>query len=426
MASPDPTNRPDRSVLDPRTLHFRDPDLERDYQRETIDQVRRESLVVIPISVVLWLVAGLLLPTFTPIAASISTPVVLFMAVALLLSTVPTRRVRTLGDISRLIIPFNILTAAAILFLAVKGGQFERYAAPAVLLQSIFIVIGARRFVIAAIVLTSQSLLLATFALLDGKLGGYIVDLFLVVSTLAITVGITYLLESAARTGWHQRRVIALLHAQVNQLFHQYLSPDVAAALLAEPNRSELGGELVEISVLFVDLKGFTAYSERRSPGEVVGLLNEYFEAIVPIVFDEGGTIVEFAGDALMAIFNAPVRQPQHALHAARAALAIQRAVGSIAADDPTRPRFRAGVNTGPAVVGNVGGRQMRNFTAIGNTTNLAARLQTFAEPGQVVIGAATYAKVEGIARVRLLGTPQLKGKSDSVAVYELLGLDSL
>ena len=416
---------PDRSLLDPRTLRFRDPDLERDYERETIDQVRRESLAVIPVSVVLWLVAGLLLPAFTPIAANVSTPVVAFMAVALLLSTVPTRRVRTLGDISRLIIPFNILTAAAILYLAVKGGQFERYAAPAILLQSIFIVIGARRFVIAAIVLTSQSVLLATFALLDGKLGGYIVDLFLVVSTLAITVGITHLLESAARTGWHQRRVIAALHAQVNQLFHQYLSPDVAAALLAEPNRSELGGELVEISVLFVDLKGFTAYSERTAPSEVVRLLNEYFEAIVPIVFEEGGTIVEFAGDALMAIFNAPVRQPEHALHASRAALALQMAVGSIAADDPTRPRFRAGVNTGPAVVGNVGARQMQNFTAIGDTTNLAARLQTFAEPGQVVIGAATYAKVAGIARVRLLGTPQLKGKTDSVAVYELLGLDS-
>ena len=419
MASPDP------SLLDPRTLHFRDPDLERDYQRETIDQVRRESLAIVPISVVLWLVAGLLLPAFTPIAASVSTPVVVFMAVALLLSTIPSRRVRTLGDISRLIIPFNILTAAAILYLAVKGGQFERYAAPAILLQSIFIVIGARRFVIAAIVLTSQSFLLATFALLDGKLGGYVVDLFLVVSTLAITVGVTHLLESAARTGWHQRRVIAALHTQVNQLFHQYLSPDVAAALLAEPNRSELGGELVEISVLFVDLKGFTAYSERTSPGEVVGLLNEYFEAIVPIVFDEGGTIVEFAGDALMAIFNAPVRQPEHALHASRAALALQAAVGSIAADDPTRPRFRAGVNTGPAVVGNVGGQQMRNFTAIGDTTNVAARLQTFAQPGQVVIGAATYAKLAGVARVRLLGTPELKGKTDWVAVYELLGLDS-
>jgi class 3 adenylate cyclase len=144
----------------------------------------------------------------------------------------------------------------------------------------------------------------------------------------------------------------------------------------------------------------------------------------VPIVFEEGGTIVQFAGDALMAIFNAPVRQADHAVHASRAALAIQAAVASIAAEDATLPRFRAGVNTGPAVVGNIGGREMRNFTAIGDTINLAARLQTFAEAGQVVIGETTYAAIARIARVRLLGTPELKGKSDPIAVYQLLDLD--
>jgi class 3 adenylate cyclase len=425
MTAPGASAVPDRSLLDPRTLRFRDPDLELEYEVSTIDQVRRETVAVIPVSVVLWLVAGALLPAFTPIPANVSTPVVLFMTAALVLAVVPARRVRTLGDIARLVVPLNILTAGSILILAVQGHVFERYAGPAIMLESIFVVIGARRFVLSAVLLSFECLLLAAVALVTGILGSYVVDLFLVASTLAITVAITYVLESTARTGWHQQRLIAALHAQVDRLFHQYLSPDVAAALLAEPGRAELGGELVEVSVLFVDLQGFTAYSERTSPGDVVGLLNEYFEAIVPIVFEEGGTVVQFAGDALMAIFNAPVRQPDHAVHAARAALALQAAVGSIAADDPTRPRFRAGVNTGPAVVGNVGGRQMRNFTAIGDTTNLAARLQTFAEPGQVVIGETTYAQIAGIARVRALGTPPLKGKSEPVAAYELLGLEA-
>jgi class 3 adenylate cyclase len=346
------------------------------------------------------------------------------MVIVLLAAAVPVRKLATLASLSRLIVGLNVVTVSAVLILAAQGGQFERYAGPAILLISIFLVLAARRFVLAAAVLAIEIILLTTVAWKLGVLGDYVVDLFIVVSTLGITLAVTYALESADRTGWYQRRVIIALHAQVDRLFHQYLSPDVAAILLEEPTRSELGGELVEVSVLFVDLQGFTAYSERTSPDIVVGLLNEYFEAIVPIVFEEGGTIVQFAGDALMAIFNAPVRQPDHAVHAARAALTLQAAVGAIVADDTTRPRFRAGVNTGPAVVGNVGGHQMRNFTAIGDTTNLAARLQTFAQPGQVVVGEATYRQIAKVARVRPLGTPALKGKSDPTAAYELLGLD--
>ena len=424
MTSPDPSRAPERSILEWLTLRFRDRELEASYQREMIDQARRETFGVIPVSIVLWLLAGVLLPTFTPIPVVVSTPIVILMTIVLLFAAVPVRRMRTLDDLARIVVPLNVLTASAILTLAAQAGQFERYAGPAILLQSIFIVIGARRFVLALVLLSIEAVLLAGVAWAMGVLGAYVIDLFLVVSTLAITVGITYILESAARIAWYQRRVIAALHEQVDRLFHQYLSPDVAAALLAEPSRSELGGEMVEVSVLFVDLQGFTTYSERTSPDAVVSLLNRYFEAVVPIVFEEGGTIVQFAGDALMAIFNAPVRQVDHALHAARAALAVQSAVDSIASSGSTLPRFRAGVNTGPAVVGNVGGREMRNFTAIGDTINLAARLQTFAESGQVVIGEATYAQIATVARVRLLGSPALKGKSDPTAVYQLLGMD--
>ncbi len=424
MTLPDASIASDRSILDRRTLRFRDPDLERAYERASFDQVRRETLAVIPISIGLWLVAGVLLPIFTPIPLGVSVPIVVFMTFVLLVAVIPARLVRTVGGTSRLIMLLNVLTASSILILASSAGQFERLAGQAIVLQSIFVVVFGRRFVLAVGLLSIEIGLVVIAAWANGLLGSYIYSLFLVVSTLAVTVGATYGLESSARTGWYQRRLIANLHAQVDRLFHQYLSPDVAAALLAEPDRAELGGELVEVSVLFVDLQGFTAYSEHTAPATVLGLLNEYFEAIVPIVFAEGGTIVQFAGDALMAIFNAPVRQLDHAIHAARAALATQAAVSRIAADDQRRPRFRAGVNTGPAVVGNVGGDQMRNFTAIGDTTNVAARLQTFAQPGQVVIGEATYIQLGSIARVHPLGIPALKGKSDSIAAYELIGLD--
>jgi class 3 adenylate cyclase len=176
------------------------------------------------------------------------------------------------------------------------------------------------------------------------------------------------------------------------------------------------------VSILFADLQRFTPFAERSTPTEVVALLNEYFGAIVPIIFDAGGTVVQFVGDAVMAIFNAPLRQPDHAARASRAALALQAAVSSIASGDTARPRFRVGVNTGTAVVGNIGGQSLRNFTAIGDAVNLAARLQTYAEAGQVVIGQRTYELVRDEAITRSLGTPSLKGKSDPIAVYELLG----
>ena len=159
------------SILDRRTLRFLDPDLELAYQQETIDQVRRETLVVGPISIVLWLIAGVLLPTFTPIPASVSTPIVVFMAIVLLVATIPIRRMRNLDDLTRIVVPLNLLTAAAILTLAAQAGQFERYAGPAILLQSIFIVIGARRFVLALVLLSIEAVLLASVAWAIGVLG---------------------------------------------------------------------------------------------------------------------------------------------------------------------------------------------------------------------------------------------------------------
>jgi class 3 adenylate cyclase len=132
--------------------------------------------------------------------------------------------------------------------------------------------------------------------------------------------------------------------------------------------------------------------------------------------------VVQFMGDAMMVIFNAPTPQPDHALRAARSALAIQATVGALP-DAGERPHFRVGVSTGPAIVGNIGAAEIRNFLAIGDTTNLAARLQTYAPQGSVVIGATTYDLIRERAVVRALGAPALKGKSQAVEVYELLGL---
>jgi adenylate cyclase len=211
---------------------------------------------------------------------------------------------------------------------------------------------------------------------------------------------------------------------EVEGLLSPYLSPQLAARLRAEPEVAELGGEEREVSVLFADLQGFTSYSERHSPSEVLTMLNEYWARTVPVVLgDHGGMIERFAGDAIMVVFNAAADQPDHARRAAHAGLALQRAAEELAASDVGRPRFRVGINTGPAIVGNVGTAEQRSFTAIGDTTNLASRLQTYAEPGQVVVGEATYDAIRYEAQADPLGDLELKGKSEQVAAYLLLGL---
>ena len=229
-------------------------------------------------------------------------------------------------------------------------------------------------------------------------------------------------LEAAERQSFAQELRLADSYHRVDRLFRSYLSPDVAQALVEDPARAELGGEIIEVSVLFADLRDYTPFAEDRSPAEVVAMLNTAFGAAVPAVFAEGGTIVSFVGDALMAIFNAPLRQPDHALRACRAGLALQAAVAGEAASSE-RPRFRVGINTGPALVGNVGSPDLRNFSALGDTTTPANRLQTHAPDGSVVIGERTYERVRDAAVVRALGRLDLKGKSAPTPVYELMGL---
>lgn len=208
--------------------------------------------------------------------------------------------------------------------------------------------------------------------------------------------------------------------AAVHRLFGQYLSPQIVRSLLSDPGRAALGGENREVTALFADLEGFTPFTESRSPHETVLALNRYFSAVVPVVFANGGTIIQFAGDAIVAVWNAPVEQPRHALAAARTALAMQRAIEAIVAEDPSLPRFRVGIATGAALVGNIGSEELRNYVAHGDAVNLAARLQTGAIAGQVVVSAPTYALIRDLATVRPLGRFAVKGKSEEVEAFVL------
>jgi class 3 adenylate cyclase len=179
-----------------------------------------------------------------------------------------------------------------------------------------------------------------------------------------------------------------------------------------------------EVSIMFADLEGFTSFSEGRDPREVSEMLNTYLSvAIPPIVRQHGGEIDRLIGDAIMATFNTRGDQPDHAERAARAALDLQARAAAIAAEHPDWPRFRVGVNSGEAMVGIVGTRQERSFTVIGDTVNVAARIEAVAPSEGVAIGAETLRRLPG-ARVRPLGALELRGKREPVDAFVLDGLD--
>lgn len=212
--------------------------------------------------------------------------------------------------------------------------------------------------------------------------------------------------------------------ARVDSLLRRYVGPRLADGFRRDPTLSGLGGRTTDVSVLFADLAGFTSFSEGRAADEVIAMLNAYWEAIVPVVVGtEGGLIERFAGDAIMVVFNALDDQPDHPIAAARAAFAMREAAETVALGHSEWPRFRIGINTGEAVVGNVGAGDQRSFSAIGDTTNVAARLQSGARPGHVLMSGAMRERVGDAVRIEPLGSMVLKGKDEPIEVCELMGI---
>jgi class 3 adenylate cyclase len=183
---------------------------------------------------------------------------------------------------------------------------------------------------------------------------------------------------------------------------------------------------MVELTALFADLRGFTSFSESTDPATVLETLNRYFGRAVPVILRNGGTVVQFMGDALLAVFDAPSPRPDHAFRAARAALEMQDAVAEEAGPNDANPRFRIGVNTGMALIGNIGSEEMRSFSVVGDAINVASRLETSAEVGQVVVGETTYRAIADHFDVTDLGRIEVKGKAEPVLAYRLEGSTAL
>jgi adenylate cyclase len=213
--------------------------------------------------------------------------------------------------------------------------------------------------------------------------------------------------------------------------FSRYLAPEVVAALVAQPGRLALGGEARELTVMFADVAGFTTLAEGRDPHEVVTLMNECFEALTGVIQAEGGTVDKFIGDAVMAFWNAPVAQPDHAARALRASRELLAAVSRLNAQWSSRGLpplgMRVGVATGPAVVGNVGSQTKFNYTVMGDTVNLASRVEGAAKVygTSSLITDTTAAAAGGAVALRELDRLRVKGRAEAVTVFEVLTEDT-
>jgi class 3 adenylate cyclase/DNA-binding response OmpR family regulator len=205
--------------------------------------------------------------------------------------------------------------------------------------------------------------------------------------------------------------------------FERFVSPSVVEKVLDKPESLQLGGHRREISVLFADIRGYTAWSENAPPEEIVETLNHYLSLAAEVILAWEGTLDKFFGDGLMAVFNAPNDQADHIHRAADAALALMKASNEVSEIHGHRLSYSIGVNVGEAVVGYIGTDRAVNYTAIGDTVNLTKRLQEYAAPGQILVAETVIHRLGGLVQARPLGEVKVKGRRQPTQVYELNGL---
>ncbi|MBN1939753.1 MAG: adenylate/guanylate cyclase domain-containing protein, partial [Candidatus Aminicenantes bacterium] len=210
--------------------------------------------------------------------------------------------------------------------------------------------------------------------------------------------------------------------------FHHYLSPAVIDRIIADPGHLKLGGEQREVTSFFSDVAGFTSISEALGPSALVALLNEYLTEMTDLILDSGGTLDKYEGDAIIAFWNAPLDDPDHALRAARTALACRARVAAIGPALENKYgrmiRMRIGLNTGPAIVGNMGSSRRFDYTAMGDTINLASRLESAGKQYGVSLlaGESTVKKTGGAVVAREVDVIRVVGKREPVRIFELMG----
>jgi len=211
----------------------------------------------------------------------------------------------------------------------------------------------------------------------------------------------------------------------VKELFGRYISPQIANEIVSRADTGELrlGGEQREVSVLFADIRNFTTISEQLAPEAIVKMLNTYLSVMADAVVRHNGIVNKFAGDSIMAVWNAPQSQPEHALLAVKAAWEAQQKVAELKQSDSQLfpVQFGIGINTGIALAGNVGSAGRSEYTVIGDSVNTSSRICSSTPGGEVWIGAGTYNQTKDYIETEKLEPQSLKGKAAPVAVYRVV-----
>jgi adenylate cyclase len=213
--------------------------------------------------------------------------------------------------------------------------------------------------------------------------------------------------------------------AEITKTFGRFISPLVVDTVLTAMREGELklGGEEQEVTAVFADVRNFTGISEKIPPDELVRVLNIYLSTIVDTVLGYNGMINKFGGDSVMAIWNVPVEQEEHALLATKAAISVQRAIKELQERETILPKmeFGIGINTGEVLAGNMGSENRLEYSVIGDAVNMAAKLANATPGGKIWIGDSTYKLVDSRIAAKRLDPLAVKGKSQPIQAYEVL-----
>jgi adenylate cyclase len=215
------------------------------------------------------------------------------------------------------------------------------------------------------------------------------------------------------------------LQDRLTDLLRRYVSDSVAAEVLRDPFSVSLGGDLRNVSTLFADVRGYTALAATHSPEQALDLLNNYLTIASDAVENQGGTVADLLGDGVFAFFGAPVVHPDDPERAVRSALALQAQVATL--DIPTLPGVRLqagiGITSGQVLAGNIGSERRMHYAVVGDPVNVAARLQTAAGPGQILVDEATHDAVKDLVLSQDLGSLRLAGKGDWTRAFNIITL---
>jgi adenylate cyclase len=236
---------------------------------------------------------------------------------------------------------------------------------------------------------------------------------------------LSYLSATAVRLFTGERKIV-----EIRRMFSSYVSKKVVDELIKDPEKAKLGGQVKEVTIIFSDLKGFTSYSEKNTPQQVVSTLNEYFAVMAECIIEYNGTLDKFLGDGIMAFWNAPVDQEKHPELALRCALEMSRRFERLQKKWMSESRelldYGIGINIGDVIVGNVGvsGKKME-YTAIGDTVNVTHRVQdqTRIFKRNIIITEKFFEKIRDIVDTEELGPVTLKGKEEPVTLLAVTGL---